>query len=80
MKAPAWPIEPWTTISAPFIEIPQRADALPLMTTVPPRPVAAAAWLASPATITVPDMMFSATPTPQLPPMRTVASLFIPAQ
>jgi hypothetical protein len=46
----------------------------------PPRPVAAADWLASPSTITVPDIMFSATPTPQLPATRTVASWFMPAQ
>ena len=50
------------------------------MTSSPPRPVAPADWLASPATITEPDMMFSATPVPQFPSTRTVASLFIPAQ
>ena len=33
-----------------------------------------------PSTITVPDIMFSATPTPALPLMMTVACLFIPAQ
>ena len=80
MKAPTWPIEPWTTISIPFIEIPQRAEALPLITSRPPRPVAPADWLALPATTTRPDIMFSATPTPQLPATLTVASLFIPAQ
>ena len=67
MNAPTWPIEPWTTMSTPFIEIPQRAEALPLITSRPPRPVAPADWLASPSTTTVPDIMFSATPTPQLP-------------
>ncbi len=80
MNPPTWPIEPKTTISTPFIEIPQRAEQLPLITTRPPRPEAAADWLASPSTITVPDMMFSATPGPALPSTRTVASLFIPAQ
>ena len=80
MNPPACPIEPWTTMSTPFIEIPQRADALPLITRVPPRPVAPADWLVSPATITCPDMMFSATPVPALPATRTVASLFMPAQ
>jgi hypothetical protein len=80
MKPPTCPIEPWTTMSTPFIEIPQRADALPLTTRRPPRPVAPADWLVSPSTITAPDMMFSATPTPAFPWTRTVASLFIPAQ
>ena len=80
MKPPTCPIDPPTTISTPFIEIPQRADALPLITTSPPRPDAAAYWLASPSMITAPDMMFSATPGPALPRTRTVASLFIPAQ
>ena len=67
-------------MSTPFIEIPQRADALPRITTRPPRPVAPADCEAFPSTITAPDMMFSATPTPTLPCTRTVASLFIPAQ
>ena len=78
MKAPAWPIEPWTTISIPFIEIPQRAEALPLITSRPPRPLAPADWLASPATTTFPDIMFSATPTPQLPAIRTRRQLVHP--
>ena len=67
-------------MSTPFIEMPQRAEALPLITSSPPRPEAPADWLASPSTITAPDMMFSATPVPQLPCTCTVASLFIPAQ
>ncbi len=67
-------------MSTPFIEIPQRADASPRITSSPPRAVAPADWLALPSTITVPDIMFSATPTPQLPCTRTVASLFMPAQ
>ncbi len=67
MKPETWPTEPWTTISTPFIEIPQRAEALPRITSSPPRPVAPADWLASPSIQTAPDMMFSATPTPQLP-------------
>jgi hypothetical protein len=43
----------------PFIEMPQRDEALPLMTSRPPRPVAPAYWLASPSMTTVPDIMFS---------------------
>ena len=35
-------------MSTPFIEIPQRAEALPLITSSPPRPEAPADWLASP--------------------------------
>ena len=42
--------------------------------------VAPAAWLAAPSTMTLPDIMFSATPTPQLPRTRMVACLFMPAQ
>ena len=67
-------------MSMPFIEMPQRADALPPMTRSPPRPVAPADWLASPETRTSPDIMFSATPTPALPWTSTVACLFMPAQ
>ncbi len=62
MKALMWPTEPRTTMSTPFIEMPQRAEASPLITTRPPRPVAPADWLALPSTTTVPDMMFSARP------------------
>ena len=74
-----WPTEPRTTMSIPFIEMPQRAAASPRIESRPPRPVAPADWLALPSTTTVPDMMFSATPVPQLPWTRTVASLFMPA-
>ena len=49
-------------MSMPFIEMPQRAEALPSMTSRPPRPVAPAACEASPFTRTLPDIMFSATP------------------
>jgi hypothetical protein len=35
---------------------------------------------ALPSTTTVPDMMFSATPTPALPCTRSVACWFMPAQ
>ena len=80
MNALMWPTEPRTTMSAPLSEIPHRADASPWMTSSPPRAVAPAAWLAEPSTTTVPDIMFSATPTPQLPRTRTVARLFMPAQ
>ena len=64
MNALMWPTEPCTTMSTPFIEMPQRAAALPRITSRPPRPVAPADCDALPSTITVPDMMFSATPTP----------------
>ena len=74
------PTEPPTTISAPLSEMPQRAEASPWTTSRPPRAVAPADWLAKPSTITRPDIMFSATPTPQLPRTRTVARWFIPAQ
>ena len=80
MNALMWPTDPCTTMSTPFMEMPQRAAALPRTTTRPPRPVAAADWLALPSTITVPDMMFSARPTPALPCTCTVACLFMPAQ
>ena len=59
MKADMWPMLPCTTMSMPFIEMPQREEALPSMTSSPPRPVAPAYWLASPFTTTVPDIMFS---------------------
>ena len=74
------PTEPFTTMSPPFSEMPQRAAALPSITSMPPRAVAPAAWLASPRTCTRPDIMFSATPTPTLPCTTTVARLFMPAQ
>ena len=80
MNALIWPTEPFTTMSMPFMEMPQRDDALPSMRKSPPRPVAPADWLASPATWTKPLIMFSATPTPALPLMTTVANLFMPAQ
>ena len=67
MKADMWPILPCTTMSMPFIEMPQREEALPSMTSRPPRPVAPAYWLASPLTTTAPDIMFSATPGPAEP-------------
>ena len=80
MNALMWPTEPPTTMSTPFIEMPQRADASPSITSRPPRPVAPADWLALPSTTTAPDIMFSASPTPALPCTRTVACLFMPAQ
>ena len=60
--------------------MPQRAEALPSMTSRPPQPVAPAACEASPFTCTRPDIMFSATPGPALPWTMTVACLFMPAQ
>ncbi len=80
MNALMCPTEPCTTMSTPFIEMPQRAEASPRIATSPPWPVAPADWLALPSTTTLPDMMFSATPTPALPCTRTVACLFMPAQ
>ena len=80
MKHDMCPMLPCTTISMPFIEIPQRLLALPLIISNPPRPVAPAYWLASPSMITVPDIMFSATPGPADPLIRIVACLFMPAQ
>ena len=80
MKALIGPIEPFTTMSMPFIEMPQRAEALPSITRKPPRPVAPAAWLASPFTWTSPDIMFSPTPTPALPAIMILACLFMPPQ
>jgi hypothetical protein len=44
----------------------------------PAAPVAPAYWLASPSMMTVPDIMFSATPGPAEPLMRIVACLFMP--
>ncbi len=79
MNALMWPILPRTTMSMPFIEMPQRAPALPPITSSPPRAVAPAYWLASPETRTSPDIMFSATPGPALPSMAMRASAFMPA-
>ena len=67
-------------MSIPFMEMPQRAEASPSITSNPPYPVAPAACEASPLTWTWPDIMFSATPWPTLPWTMTVACLFIPAQ
>ena len=80
MNADMWPTEPLTTMSRPFIEMPQRAEALPSITSRPPRPVAPADCEASPFTCTRPDIMFSATPVPALPLMVIAACLFMPAQ
>ena len=80
MNALMCPTEPPTTMSIPFIEMPQRADASPRTTRRPPRPVAPADWLTFPSTTTRPDIMFSAIPVLALPCTRTVARLFIPAQ
>ena len=73
------PIEPPTTMSIPFIEMPQRGPASPSITSSPPCPDAPAHCEALPRTRTVPDIMFSATPVPQWPLMTTEASWFIPA-
>ena len=67
-------------MSMPFMEMPQRDEALPSTTSRPPRPVAPAYWLASPLTRTVPDIMFSPTPGPAEPCTVMVAASFMPAQ
>ncbi len=67
-------------MSIPFIEMPQRDEASPSITSSPPRPVAPAACEALPFTRTVPDIMFSATPTPAWPCTVICASLFMPPQ
>ena len=64
----------------PFIEIPQREEAFPLITSKPPWPVAPAYWLASPSITTLPLIIFSATPGPTEPLTFIVACLFIPPQ
>jgi hypothetical protein len=74
MKALMWPMSPPTTMSTPFIEMPQRAAASPSMTSRPPCAVAPADCDALPLTHTVPLIMFSATPVPALPSMVTSAS------
>ena len=56
-----------TTMSTPFIEIPQRLEASPSITTKPLCPEAAAHSDALPLTRTRPDMMFSATLQPTFP-------------
>jgi hypothetical protein len=61
MKQLMWPMLPPTTMSMPFMEIPQRAPASPSITNKPPRAVAPAAWEALPLTRTEPDIMFGAT-------------------
>ena len=67
MNALMCPTEPATTMSIPFIEIPQRAEASPRTTRSPPRPVAPADWLTFPSTTTRPDIMFSARPVDAFP-------------
>ena len=79
MNALMWPMSPLTTISTPFMEMPQRAAASPSTTTRPPRPVAAQACDELPVMRIVPLMMFSPTPTPALPSIVTLACLFMPA-
>ena len=80
MNADICPTDPFTTMSMPFMEMPQRAAALPSTSSSPPQPDAPAACETSPVTCTLPDIMFSATPGPALPLITTVAALFMPAQ
>ena len=79
MKALMWPTLPPTTMSTPFIEMPQRAAASPSTPSSPPWAVAPADCDALPVTHTVPLIMFSPTPTPALPRIVTVACWFMPA-
>jgi hypothetical protein len=67
-------------MSMPFIEMPQRDDALPSMTSNPPLPVAPAYWLASPLTMMAPDIMFSPTPGPAEPCTVMTLPEFMPPQ
>ena len=78
MKADTRPTLPPTTMSQPFIEMPQRDEAFPSITTRPPCPLAAAHSEALPLTRTLPDMMFSATLQPTLPCTVMLARLFMP--
>ena len=78
MKPLRWPTDPRTTMSMPFMEMPQRAEASPWTTSSPPWPVAPADWLAFPSITTVPEIMFSARPVLAFPCTRTVARLFMP--
>ena len=80
MNALRWPTEPLTTMSIPFIEMPQRAAASPWTTSRPPCPLAPADWLALPSITTLPDIMFSARPVLAFPWTQTEARLFMPAQ
>ena len=80
MNALMWPTDPATTMSIPFMEMPQRALASPSMTRSPPRPEAPADCEALPLTRTEPDIMFSATPGPALPWTTMRAARFMPAQ
>jgi len=80
MNALIWPTDPPTTISAPFMEIPQREEVSPSITNKPPRADAPADCEALPRTRTKPDIMFSATPGPACPLTTTSACLFMPAQ
>ena len=80
MNALMCPTEPRTTMSTPFIEIPQRDDASPWTTSSPPRPVAPADWLDVAVDDHEPGHHVLGEPVPALPCTRTVARLFIPAQ
>ena len=75
-----WPTEPRTTMSAPFIEMPQREEASPSITSSPPRAEAPAHCEQLPRTRTLPDIMFSATAGPAWPLTVISASLFMPPQ
>ena len=65
-------------MSQPFMEIPQREELSPSITTRPPWPEAAVHSEALPLMRTLPDMMFSATLHPTLPYTWMRACLFIP--
>ena len=82
MNALMWPTEPRTTMSTPFIEIPQRAAALPSID----EQAAVAGRAGRLARVArrrrrVPDIMFSATPGARVAVRRAPsACLFMPAQ
>src|SRR5882672_5822013 len=72
MNAEKSPTEPPTTMSRPFIDMPQRSEASPSITSRPPCPAAPADTEAKPFTCTTPDSMPSASPGPALPRISTL--------
>ena len=62
-----WPIEPPTTMSMPFIEMPQRDDGIALDDEQPAMAGGARRLAGIARDPDQPDIMFSATPTPALP-------------
>ena len=79
MKALMWPILPCTTMSMPFIEIPQRRRGIALDHQQPAMRRRPGILAGIAVNDDVPDIMFSADPGPT-EPIWTVACLFMPAQ